>query len=224
MSLKDEFRQGLPNEEELIGAERRIATEGTVGAVNGQCPTKAQWILFVAGRFSQSRAAVLAEHLSECDSCTATVAEIRCQQKIAERRARNKIVFGAIAAIVLIAAFLATWLIRGRSPSETVIADLRNVTRGVDISSESGVTLHRNTRHLRILLAPQALEGQYQIAVFNPVDRTFPVASGPAFSTRTSDSLVLEAPLLIRNLQPGPYLLGIRHDQSEWVYYKLRID
>ena len=43
-------------------------------------------------------------------------------------------------------------------------------------------------------------------------------------ATRESDSLVLEAPIDIRSLGLGPYLLGIRHNQSEWVYYSTRID
>lgn len=103
-------------------------------------------------------------------------------------------------------------------------ADPRNVTRGVDASSDSGVVLHRNTRHLRILLAPRATEGKYEIAVFDPMDRAAPVSTGAASSARAGDSLVREVPLAVSNLQPGPYLLGIRHDGSEWAYYTIRLE
>ena len=224
MSLQDEFRQALPSEEELIATDVRIANEGEIGAVPQKCPTKTQWMLFVAGRLNEPRAEAFAEHLAECESCTAVLAEIRSRQEITERRGRNKIVFAAIAAVVLIAALLATWLIRGRSPSETVIADLRNVTRGVDTSPDSGVTLHRNTRYLRILLAPRPVEGHYEIGMFSLRDQTSPILSTAASATRESDSLVLEASLDVRNIGPGPYLLGIRHNQSEWAYYSIRID
>ena len=163
--------------------------------------------------------------LAECELCTATLAEIRCGQRASGRRlSRNKLVFAAIAAAVLIVVLLATWLMRSRFPSETVTADLRNITRGVDNSQDSGVILHRNTRHLRILLGPEAVEGQYEVAVFNPVDRTSPLITRSASSSRENDSLVLEASVVVSNLQSGPYLLGIRYDHSEWAYYAIRID
>jgi hypothetical protein len=226
MSLKDEFRQELPNEEELIGAETRVKIEAGDSAVPGKCLNKTQWTLFVAGKLNETQAAALGEHLAECESCNDILSEIRSQPDIVERRifSGKRLVFAAVAAVVLVAVVLATWLIRGRVSSETVVADLRNITRGVDTSSDSGVILHRNTRHLRILLGPQAVEGQYEIAVFNPVDWTSPLITRPASSTRENDSLVLEAPVVVSNLQSGPYLLGIRHDNSEWAYYAMRID
>jgi len=226
MSLRDEFRQDLPSEEEIIGTEARMAAEGRAGAPLSKCPTKAQWMFFVAGRFNENRAAALAEHLAECEACNAILTEIRSQQEVAERRifSGKKLVFASIAAAVLVAVVLATWLIRGRFPSETVIADLRNVTRGVDNESDSGVILHRNTRHLRILLPPQAVAGEYEIAVFNPVNRTSSLITRSASSSRENDSLVLEASVSVSDLQSGPYLLGIRHNNSEWAYYAIRID
>lgn len=224
MNLKDEFRQDPPREDELIATDRRVAATATVGDPSGTCPTNAQWVFFVAGRFNEIRAAGLAEHLAECESCTATLAEIRSGQRASEGRlSRNKLVFAAIAAVVLVVALLATWLMRGRVSSETVTADLRNVTRGVDNSQDSGVILHRNTRHLRIVLAPQAVEGLYEVAVFNPMDRTSPLFIRPASSSRAGDSLVLEAALVVNDLQRGPYLLGIRHDGLGWVYYAIQI-
>lgn len=226
MSLKDEFRQDLPREDELIATDRRIAVKAAVDDTHGICPTNAQWVFFVAGRFNETRAAGLAEHLAECESCTATLAEIRSGQRASGRRfSRNKLVFAAIAAVVLVVALLAAWLMRGWPPSETAIADLRNVTRGIDNTSrDSGVTLHRKTRLLRILLVPQQVEGKYEIAVFSPTDLSSPVLTRSASSTRETDSLVLEVPVIVSNLQPGPYLLGIRHDNSQWVYYAIRIE
>jgi hypothetical protein len=226
MSLKNEFRQSLASEQELIATERRMATEASAGAVQGNCPTKAQWMLFVAGRLNETQAAALAEHLVQCESCHAILSEIRSQQEVAERRifSGKKLVVAAIAAAVLVAVVLATWLIRGRFSPQTVIADLRNVTRGVDTASDSLVILHRNTRHLRILLPPQAVEGQYEIAVFDPLNRTTPLVTKPASSTRAVDSLVLETSVSVSDLQSGPYLLGVRHDNSEWAYYAIRID
>lgn len=226
MSPQDEFRQALPSEAELVAADLRIAHEGETGTVPQKCPTRAQLMLFVAGRYSERRVATISDHLAECDSCTAVLGEMRSHQKFAERRtfSRNKLVLAAVAVAVLIAATLALWLIRGGAASETATADLRNVTRGLDASPDSGVVLNRNTRRVRILLTPQPFEAQYQIAVFNPTDRSSPVLISAASSTRQSGSLVLEAPLAIRNLQPGAYLLGIRHDQSEWVYYSIRIE
>ena len=225
MSLEDEFRQALPSEAELIATDVRIAYEGGIGAVPQKCPTKAQWMLFVAGSYSDAQAATIAEHLAECESCTAILEEIRSQHKVADRRAlaRNRLIFAAIAA-VLVSWVLVIWLSRSRPPSETVLVDLRNVTRGVDTSSDSAVALRRNARDFRILLAPQPVEGRYEVAVFNPTDRSSPVVASAASSTRDSDSLVLKAPLVVSNLQPGPYLLGIRHDNSEWVYYAIRIE
>jgi len=227
MSLKDEFRQALASEEELIATEQRIATEVSAGTVQGDCQTEAQWMLFVAGKLNETQAATLGEHLAECESCNAILSGIRYQQEITERRifSGKRLVFAAIAAAVLVAGVLATWSIRGRISSETVVADLRNVTRGVDTASDSGVILHRDTRHLRILLpSVQAVAGQYEIAVFNPVDRAYPLIITSASSTRENDSLVLEASVVVSNLQSGPYLLGIRHDNSEWAYYAIRID
>ena len=225
MNLKDGFRQDLPREDELIATDRRLASKEAVGDAHGTCPTNAQWVFFVAGRFNETRAADLAEHLAECELCTATLAEIRCGQRDSgQRLSRNKLVFAAIAAVVFVVVLLTTWVIRGRFASETVTADLRNVTRGVDTSSDSGVVLHRNTRHLRILLGPEAVAGEYEIAVFNPVDRTSPLITRPASTTRENDSLVLGASIVVSKLQSGPYLLGIRHDNSEWAYYAIRID
>jgi len=226
MSLKHEFRQDLPTEEELIGTAGRIASESSASAVPSQCPNKAQWMLFVAGRLNETQGADLAEHLAECESCNVILAEIRSQQELPHRRifSGKKLVFAATVAAVLVAVVLATWLIRGRSQSETVIADLRNVTRGIETATDSGVILHRNTRHLRILLPPQTIEGQYEIAFFNPVDRASPFVTRRVTSSRADDSLVLEASVVVNNLQSGPYLLGVRHDQSEWAYYAIRID
>lgn len=226
MSLKEEFRQDLPNEAELISTERRIAGEISDNPGQTNCPTKAQWIVFVAGKLNETQAAALVEHLAECESCNAILTAIRSQQKIAERRIfpGKKLVLAAIAAAALVAVVLGTWLIRGRVSSETVVADLRNVTRGVDTESDSGVILHRNTRRLRILLPPQAVAGEYEIAIFNPVDRTSPLLTRSASSSRENDSLLLEGSLVVSNLQSGPYLLGIRHNGSHWAYYEIRID
>lgn len=221
MSLQNEFRQARPGEEELIAAGRRIAE---AGGSSPECPTKAQLMFFVAGRFNAVRAGTIAEHLADCESCTTILVNIRAQQEVSRNRIFRKRVFAAVAAIVLIAVVLATWLIRGRVSSETVVADLRSVTRGVDTESDSGVILQRNTRHLRILLPPQAVAGEYEIAVFNPVDRTSPLITRSASSSRENNSLVLEASVFVSNLQSGPYLLGIRHDNSEWAYYAIRID
>lgn len=226
MSLKDEFEQDLPSEAELIDTERRIVAEASAGAVQSNCPTKAQWMFFVAGKLNGTEATALGEHLAECQSCTAILSAMRSQQQIAERRifSGKKLVLAAIAAVALVAVVLAMWLIRGHVSSETVVADLRNVTRGVDTESDSGVILHRNTRHLRVLLSPQAVAGEYEIAIFDPVYRSAALVTRPASSSRTNDSLVLDASIMVSNLQSGPYLLGIRHDKSEWAYYAIRID
>lgn len=223
MSLQDEFRQAVPSEDELIATDRQIGKEG---ASPHKCPSKSQLLLFVAGRYNKAQVAEISKHLAECNSCADVLADIRHQQKVADRRVfpKNKLLLAAIAAAVLIAALLMTWLIRSRVPSETVTADLRNVTRGVDTESDSGVILHRNTRHLRILLSPQAVAGDYEIAVFNPEDRASPLITRSASSSRENDSLVLEASVVVSNLQSGPYLLGIRHNDSEWIYYEIRID
>lgn len=226
MNLQDEFRQALPSEEELIATDLRIANEGEIGAVPQKCPTRARLRLFVAGKYSEAQLAIISGHLAECESCTAILAEIRLQQKIADRKtlSRNKVVFAGIAAAVLVVSVLSVWLSRNQSPSEAIVVDLRNVTRGIDTSPDSEVALRRNTRRVRILLAPQSVEERYDIAVFNPTDRSSPVLTSTAASIRQSDSLVLEAPLVVSNLQPGPYFLGIRHDNSEWVYYAIRIE
>lgn len=226
MSLQDEFRQALPSEEELIATQQQIVKEGVIGTVPQECPTRAQLMSFVAGSCTQGQVAAVSEHFAECNSCTAVLADIRSHQKITERRifSRNRLVFAAVAVAVFVAALLATWLLRSQFPSETVIADLRNITRGIDTSSDSGVVLHGNTRRLRILLAPHAAEGHYEIAVFNPGDRTVPVLMRAASSTRGGDSLMIEVPIVVSSVQPGPYLLGIMHEGSEWAFYTIRID
>jgi hypothetical protein len=225
MSLKDEFRQERPNEEELIGTEGRIASERSVGAVTSKCPTKAQWMFFVAGKFNETRAAELGEHLAECESCNAIFTEIRSQQEVADLRifSGKKLVFAAIAAAILVVVLLATWLMRSGVPPETAVLDLRSVTRGVDNSTDSGLVLHPNTRHLRILLPRQPAERKYEVALFDPSDLTSPRVTGTAASIPRNDSLVLEVSLPVGHFQPGPYLVGIRHDHLEWAYYTIRI-
>ena len=224
MSLQDEFRQALPREEELVAADQRITKAGGSSAGSPECPTKAQLMFFVAGRFNAARAGTIAEHLAECDSCTSILAEIHAQQKFSQTRISRRRVFAAVAVVVLVAAVVAIWLIRARSSSEMVTADLRDITRGVEASPDSGVVLHRNTRRLRVLLAPQAVEGHYEIALFNAMDRTSPLITRSASSSRENDSLMLEGSVFVSNLQSGPYLLGIRHDNTEWAYYAIRID
>lgn len=171
MSLREEFRQAFPSEEELILAEERIAHK-------------------------QSR-------------------------RVSSRR---KVLVAGFAAVVFVILLVAALLIHYRAPLETAVVDLRNVTRGLDTSSASDIAIHRDARHLRILLSTQHALGQYEVGVFDPANQTSPLMTSPASSTREGDSVVLEAPLALKNLRPGPYLLGIRQDQSDWVYYAIRIE
>lgn len=221
MSLQDEFRQARSGEEELVAAGRRIAE---AGGSSPECPTNAQLMFFVAGRFNAARAGAIAVHLADCDWCTVILEDIRAQQGISKRRVFRKRVFAAVAAVVLVGVLLAIWLIPGRGSSGTVTADLRNITRGVETSPDFEVVLHRDTRRLRVLLVPQAVEGRYEIAIFNAMNRTTPVLTEAASSIHESDSVTLEAPLRAGNLEPGPYLLGIRHDNSVWMYYPIQIE
>jgi hypothetical protein len=216
-------RQQFPKEEELIQAEARLREERSVAFEDH--PSRSQLNSLAGGEYPEGDpiSEALLSHLHDCDSCLATMAEIR---RSAGSEQRNP-TFGTrkvllVAAGVLVLAVICFWAIRGKTPSATIATvDLREITRGHEASS---IVIKRSSRGIRLLLPGESASADYQVGIFSSADPGTPITMDSARSTVVNGDTVIVVTIPLRQVKPGPYLLGLRHGSSEWKQYAITIE
>lgn len=217
--LPSRNRQRFPKEEELIKAEGRLreATE----PVNDH-PSRSQLESFAAGQYPEAEPTVkiLWAHLHDCDSCLATMAEIRGGARNEQREpilGSRKLVLAVVAVVLAAICF---WAIRARTPLTTIATvDLREITRGNETSS---ILVKRDSRVIRVLLPRGSPSGTYVVGIFGSTNPWSPLLAGYAQTSVENGDLVVAVSISLKELPPGTYALGIRGD-AEWKKYAVTI-
>lgn len=221
-NLLSRDRQRFPKEEELIKAEGRLR-EATERKEIQDHPSPLHLKSFAAGHYVEGgpKIETILDHLSECDACLATLAKMRSsllnEQQMSILR-RSRLLLAVIA--VLVVAAVCFWVIRVRTPSTVATIDLRQVTRGDEASS---VTVYRESRVIRVLLPVGSAGGNYEVGVFSAAAPLTPVLLGSGRSTVESGADTVAVSISLKELRPGPYLLGLRYGSSNWKQYAITI-
>ena len=215
-------RQRFPKQEELIKAEGRLR-EATEREETQNHPSPLHLKSFAAGHYAEGgpKIETILDHLSECDSCLATLAKMRSNLQNEQQMAilgRSRLLLAVIA--VLIVAAVCFWTIRVRTPSTVATIDLRQVTRGDEASS---VTVYRESRVVRVLLPVGSTGGNYEVGVFSPAAPLTPILLDSGRSTVESGDLAVAVSISLKELRPGPYLLGLRYGSLSWKQYAITI-
>ena len=209
-------------ERELMEALSSVTRkEGPVQKA-GDCPTVADLRRFATGRCNSVQRDQLLAHLGTCDRCVSVLREMR-ERSILIRRA--SLVLAVAATAVLAVALWAT--LNRSSSSSSVIAtvDLRLVspTRGIENNnSAAAVTAGRKAERLRIIL-PIGGEGKYECQILRQ-GQSVPTLFSSGEAHLENHDVVLNLPVKLGKLTPGRYLLALRRESSEWVYYKLFLE
>jgi hypothetical protein len=109
------------------------------------------------------------------------------------------------------------------TPTGIATVDLRSIspTRGTTHQSEVAAELGRNADGLRVIL-PIGSEGKYEYQLqVTPENR--PVARGSGETSLENHDVVLKLPIKFSELSARRYLLALRRNDSEWVYYPLTV-
>lgn len=220
--LLNRDRRRFPKEEELIKAEGRLR-EATGRVEIRDHPSPLHLKSFAAGHYAEGgpKIETILDHLSDCDSCLATLAEMRSSLHSEEQIAmsgRSRLLLAVIA--VLIVAAVCFWAIRTRTPSAVATIDLRQVTRGDEASS---LTVYRETRVIRVLLPVGSTGGNYEVGLFSPAAPLTPILLVSGRSTVESGDVAVAVSISLKELRPGPYLLGLRYGSSNWKEYAITI-
>jgi hypothetical protein len=210
-------RYDFPNERELLQAavEAREAT--------GSCPTTSQLISFAMGNYGDGDPAIseLKKHLEDCDSCIARLKAIRPprgRQTLAPSFLKTRS-FAAVA-VALVVAAISFWAIRSQGPLVATV-DLRQVVRGIEPSS---INLNRNADIIRVLLPAGSSDGDYDLGIFISTTAVSPIRLGATRATFENGDVVIRVAISLKELRPGPYLLGIRHAGTEWAKYVVTVN
>jgi hypothetical protein len=216
------WRQYRGTEQELMQALSSVTRKEWPVQKRGICPAVPDLRRFATGRCNPVQRDQLLAHLGTCDRCIGVLRKMR-ERSILIRRA--SLVLTVAAAAVLAVALWAT-LNRSLSSSSVIATvDLRLVsrTRGVENNnSAAAVPAGRNAGRLRIIL-PIGSEGKYECQILHaPQSVSLLRASGEAHLE--NHDVVLDLPVKLGKLAPGRYLLALRRESSEWVYYKLFLE
>jgi hypothetical protein len=216
------WRQYRGTEQELMQALSSVTRKEWPVQKRGICPAVPDLRRFATGRCNPVQRDQLLAHLGTCDRCIGVLRKMR-ERSILIRRA--SLVLTVAAAAVLAVALWAT-LNRSLSSSSVIATvDLRLVsrTRGVENNnSAAAVPAGRNAGRLRIIL-PIGSEGKYECQILGaPQSVSLLRASGEAHLE--NHDVVLDLPVKLGKLAPGRYLLALRRESSEWVYYKLFLE
>jgi hypothetical protein len=216
------WRQYRGTEQELMQALSSVTRKEWPVQKRGICPAIPDLRRFATGRCNPVQRDQLLAHLGTCDRCIGVLRKMR-ERSILIRRA--SLVLTVAAAAVLAVALWAT-LNRSLSSSSVIATvDLRLVsrTRGVENNnSAAAVPAGRNAGRLRIIL-PIGSEGKYECQILGaPQSVSLLRASGEAHLE--NHDVVLDLPVKLGKLAPGRYLLALRRESSEWVYYKLFLE
>jgi hypothetical protein len=164
------------------------------------------------------------DHLTSCSPCYREFFQLQKAQK--HRRGRTLL---AVAAAILIVAFLAGWalLLRQKQPgiSETAVLDLRNrsVARGMEENpTEPPLEVSRAAVRWDIYLPLGSSEGSYDVRIVTPSGRTVVAMSDVA---KLSDHVTfLRVERNVSLTRPGAYVLQVRKTGAEWNSYLLRVE
>jgi hypothetical protein len=216
------WRQYRGTEQELMQALSSVTRKEWPVQKRGICPAVPDLRRFATGKCNPVQRDQLLAHLGTCDRCIGVLRKMR-ERSILIRRA--SLVLTVAAAAVLAVALWAT-LNRSLSSSSVIATvDLRLVsrTRGVENNnSAAAVPAGRNAGRLRIIL-PIGSEGKYECQILHaPQSVSLLRASGEAHLE--NHDVVLDLPVKLGKLAPGRYLLALRRESSEWVYYKLFLE
>lgn len=216
------LRQYRVAEQELMEALSSVTRK--VGPVqkHSDCPAVPDLRRFATGRCDPVQRDQLLAHLGTCDRCISVLREMR-ERSIVIRRA--SLVLAVAAAVVLAVALWATLNRSSSSSSVVATVDLRLVspTRGIENNtSASAVTAGRKAGRLRIIL-PIGGESKYECQILRPGD-TRPLLRSAGEALLENHNVVLNLHVKLGKLTPGRYLLALRREDSEWVYYPLILD
>ena len=211
------LRQYRVAEQELMEALSSVTQKDGRVHRPGDCPTVADLRRFVAGKCSQAQREKLLAHVGLCDTCITHLRQMR-ERVILIRRTSLVL---AIAAVLAVAVWVT--LERSSSTSSTVATiDLRLVspTRGIDNNNPAdAVAAQHQVGRLRIIL-PIGSEGKYECQILRAPQST-PLLRVPGDASLENHEVVLNLSVELGKLMPGRYLLALRREGSEWVYYPL---
>ena len=214
-------------EARLLKAGRRALLQG--GFPNPErsgCPDKETLRAIAARNLSLEQVVEWVDHVGFCSPCYVEYDALRRQ--VVNRRWMQ---FGAIAAGIAIVVGLGIWAwfggwghLRNEAGAYQVCRlDLRNrfiLRGGGDQSpkpSAAPLELSRGRLDLELDLPTGSREGQYEVQVLEQPGK--PVASAGGTAKIENYVTVLQVKVDLRNISPGPYLLGIRRPELDWTYY-----
>jgi hypothetical protein len=216
------WRQYRGTEQELMQALSSVTRKEWPVQKRGICPAIPDLRRFATGRCNPVQRDQLLAHLGTCDRCIGVLRKMR-ERSILIRRA--SLVLAVAAAAVLAVALWATLNPSSSSSGIVATVDLRLVspTRGSENNGGAAAfTAPRKTVRLRIIL-PIGSEGKYECQILHaPQSVSLLRASGEAHLE--NHDVVLDLPVKLGKLAPGRYLLALRRESSEWVYYKLFLE
>jgi len=214
-------------EARLLKAGRRALLQG--GFPNPErsgCPDKETLRAIAARNLSLEQVVEWVDHVGFCSPCYVEYDALRRQ--VVNRRWMQ---FGAIAAGIAIVVALGIWAwfggwghLRNEAGAYQVCRlDLRNrfILRGGGDQSPkppaAPLELSRGRLDLELDLPTGSREGQYEVQVLEQPGK--PVASAGGTAKIENYVTVLQVKVDLRNISPGPYLLGIRRPELDWTYY-----
>jgi hypothetical protein len=160
-------------------------------------------------------------HLGSCSPCYRDFTELR---KVREAQ-RRRILF-AVAATILVAVGLSSWVLVQRHNAslvaQTAVLDLRSrsVSRSPEPNpGEPPLELRRSFSQLNIYLPLGSPEGAYEVRIVTASGDSLLNTGGPARLNDGVTSLRVRGDAIFA--QPGPYSLQIRKPPSEWSSYPL---
>lgn len=188
----------------------------------GHCPTVADLRQFALGKCNQAHREQLLAHVGTCDRCIALLRKMRKRRVLIRR---TSFVLAGAAAAVLAVAFWATLGPPSSVSSVVATVDLRlaSPTRGIQNNEgAAAVTAPQKVTRLRIIL-PIGAEGKYECQILRQ-GQSVPMLFSSGEAHLENHDVVLNLPVKLGKLTAGPYLLALRRESSEWVYYKLFLE
>jgi hypothetical protein len=214
-------------EARLLKAGRRALLQGEFpNPDRSGCPDKETLRSIATRKLSLEQVVEWVDHIGFCSPCYVEYDALRRQAV-----SRRWMQFGAIAAGIAIVVALGIWAwfggwghLRNEAGAYQVCRlDLRNrfiLRGGGDQSTKppaAPLELSRGRLDLELDLPTGSREGQYEVQVLEQPGT--PVASAGGTAKIENYVTVLQVKVDLRNISPGPYLLGIRRPELDWTYY-----
>ena len=214
-------------EARLLKAGRRALLQGEFpNPDRSGCPDKETLRSIATRKLSLEQVVEWVDHIGFCSPCYVEYDVLRRQAV-----SRRWMQFGAIAAGIAIVVALGIWAwfggwghLRNEAAAYQVCRlDLRNrfiLRGGGDQSpkpSAAPLELSRGRLDLELDLPTGSREGQYEVQVLEQPGK--PAASASGTAKIENYVTVLQVKVDLRNISPGPYLLGIRRPELDWTYY-----